>query len=236
MRFVAFMLSLLAIIAIAPMASASSPHENRKATPAPLTPDRARTAAASVPPLIARHDLRVDSASDMSINSTNIGADAMPIDQAVGDLDALSRSLRQVQAGLRDNGEQTSLFAVPLAAGDDGIGSPLEIYQPTNASASGQRFRYYRVGPGFRARVQRLDYLVRRGRKSLASNETPRQDGEFLESPGVDAMYELSPVSPLSVPSQTSQTPSLPSAAIVGRVDNQINGRVSTRLGGTPVE
>lgn len=161
---------------------------------------------------------------------------ATPIDQAVADLDPLGRSLRQVQVGLRDNGEQTSLFAVPLDRDAPAFEAPLELYQPSNAVADGQRFRYYRVGPGFRARVQRLDYIVRRGEKGLAINQTPRRDGEFLESPGVDAMYELSPISPLMTPPPAAAPLPTPSSAISGRLDNQIDSRLRNRLGGAQLE
>lgn len=157
---------------------------------------------------------------------------SIPIDQAVADLDPLARSLRRIQPGLRQDGEQTSLFAVPLTDDAAAIDGPMEIYQPTNALTDGQRYRYYRVGPGFRARVQRLDYLVRRGRRNVAYNEAPHLDGYFLESAGIAAVYELEPLSPVPnhTQGQTTHPTPPPSAAIPGRLDNQLETRVENRL------
>ncbi|MCC5829511.1 MAG: hypothetical protein JJU36_08685 [Phycisphaeraceae bacterium] len=98
-----------------------------------------------------------------------------PVDQAVEDSDPLARGMRIPSVGLRTDGEQTSLFRL-----DDTVdGQPV----------------YYRFGPGFRARVREMDYLVpvmRRGnRYYLESNRTPARDGWFLEVPPMDVVYEL---------------------------------------------
>lgn len=120
-----------------------------------------------------------------------------PVDQAVADMDALSTSLRTVHVGLRADGEHTSLFVAPDPDGD-GV----------------QR---YRVGPGFRARVDRLDYLVRRDRKAVRMNMAPRVDGEFLELAPANTVYELTPL-----PEPAAAMPNLPDR----RVNRQVDGRV----------
>jgi hypothetical protein len=61
---------------------------------------------------------------------------------------------------------------------------------------------YYRVAPGLRARVNRIDYLVRVGRKEYALNIQPRVDGEFLELIPADAMFELVPMPLLFPPAE----------------------------------
>jgi hypothetical protein len=157
-------------------------------------------------------------------------AQAVPIDQAVGDLDPLSRSLRHMPFGLRSDGEHTSLFALPLSP--DAADRPMELYQPTNTLSDGHRFRYYRVGPGFRARVQRLDYLVRRNVKEMARNEAPQRDGQFFEDPGIGAVYDLEPISPLPDHANPAlrHTPAAIPEAIPGRMRNQLHNRLDTRL------
>src|SRR5436190_889208 len=82
-----------------------------------------------------------------------------PIDQAVGDLDALSTSLRSLERGLRSNGEQSSLYAVSAQSVIDGR------YDRQN--------QLYRVGPGFLARVDRLEYGIKVGKKKWAFDIPP---------------------------------------------------------------
>lgn len=120
-----------------------------------------------------------------------------PVDQAVGDMDLLSRSLRRPEVGLRQDGEQTSLFMLAPAP-DDFRGQAMH--------SGGEQATYYRVAPGLRARVNRIDYLVRVGRKEYGLNIQPRVDGEFLELIPADAVFELVPM-PLLSPAteQTSQ-------------------------------
>lgn len=116
----------------------------------------------------------------------------VPVDQAVGDLDPLARSQRTIQVGLRSTGEQTALFELrPDPAGRTTPG-PL-IDAPV----------YYRVGPGFRARVDRLDYLVVTPEQTLGLNSAPRRDGEFYELIPANTVFDLrpSPLAPLPVAS-----------------------------------
>jgi hypothetical protein len=120
-----------------------------------------------------------------------------PIDQAVEDLDALGTSLRRVEPGLRSDGEQTSLFQTP-------------------ADEFGQS-QLYRVGPGFRARVDRVDYLVRRDRRDVAFNVAPRRDGEFVELAPTQTVYELTPMPTIVAP---------PPPGADARVNRQVDGRV----------
>lgn len=97
-----------------------------------------------------------------------------PVDQAVADLDPLATSLRRLEWGLRVDGEQSSLIRRQV---DNGGAGPETVH--------------YRVGQGFIARAPRLNYLVRRGKRELFLNITPRRDGEFIEMPAADTVYDL---------------------------------------------
>ncbi len=158
----------------------------------------------------------------------------VPIDQAVTDQDPLARSLRVVQVGLRHDGEQTSLFGSP----DRGSG----------------RFEdemFYRVGPGFRARLSRMDYIVPvardRDRIIAEMNINPVVDGHFLEQPHSHLVWELEPRPlesgplPLHPPDVAEPDPvdaEQPPAEMFqrrlddARIDGRIDGRIDARIGG----
>lgn len=104
-----------------------------------------------------------------------------PVDQAVADLDPLATSLRRVEVGLGRDGQQASLFEVAPPPGH-------VHHVPV----------YYRIGPGFVTRVNRMDYLVRRGRRELAMNEAPFMDGEFIELIPANTVFELTPLDQLA--------------------------------------
>ena len=99
-----------------------------------------------------------------------------PVDQAVGDLDDLSTSLRRMEVGLQRHGEQTKLY---------------RIEDPTGQN----RPHYYRSGPGFRARLTRPEYLVvaneENGRAQLAINVAPYREGQFLELVPPGTVWEI---------------------------------------------
>ena len=150
-----------------------------------------------------------------------------PVDQAVEDLDPLARSLRQVSRGLHVYGEQTSLFK-PIVIDGEAHREPV----------------YYRLGPGFTARVNRLDYLVPRGEDEIRLNEAPEVDGEFAELIPADTVFELRPISELIL---RPPRPDRPARRLVSsrfwqtgpidtRIDTRIEGRIITLLdmGGDP--
>lgn len=140
-----------------------------------------------------------------------------PVDQAVGDADGLATSLRRISAGLRSDGEQTSLFRVEPSQ-----------YLPQDL---------LRVAPGLRARVERIDYMIRTGKKTFQMNISPRRDGDFLEMIRANTVFDLSPVDlrqhATPTPHTTRQVDQ-PSNAIDsrvdGRTDSAIDGRVSNRV------
>ena len=171
-----------------------------------------------------------------------------PLDQAVADLDPLATSMRTVQVGLRSSGEQSTLYQRVLPAGEPdydraawvstGLGRPQAVY--------------YRVGPGFRARLSRINYLVRVGEKGLALNIAPRYDGEFIELIPNDTVFELNPRvndyralhapgdSPGDAPGDAPGYGGISAAVsglaprvlpVSGRVEGQISGRVDGRAG-----
>jgi hypothetical protein len=138
-----------------------------------------------------------------------------PVDQAVGDLDRLSVSQRKVQIGLRYDGEQTSLFRAPRP-----IGVPYKPgYGPNGPEP------YYRVGPGFIARLPRVDYLVRVDRKHVAYNIQPRHDGEFIELVTADTRFELRPLECIA-PRPVAPPPPPAAETWAGPIDFRLDFRV----------
>jgi|GEM_PF-5267899 len=129
-------------------------------------------------------------------------AQLQPVDQAVGDLDRLSTSLRHVQPGLRHDGEQTSLYTTPQAS-PASLPSLNKTYSLT--APVSQHPAYLRVGPGFTAQMDRPDYIVRRGRKGTASNIAPRRDGEFAEVIPANTVFIINPNSQAPVAAPTNQ-------------------------------
>ena len=154
------------------------------------------------------------------------GGDLQPVDQAVADLDALATSLRQVQTGLRTDGEQTSLFVLrppQTNAYDTPRG---QTPPPWNANPQPI---YYRIGPGFQARVNRMDYLIRTGKREFEINIKPPRDGQFFELIPANTVFDLAPL--------TTTTTPLPAAAdyrIDGRIDLRINSRVDGNASSPP--
>jgi hypothetical protein len=137
-----------------------------------------------------------------------------PVDQAVADLDRLSVSQRKVEVGLRYDGEQTSLFRAPTQV----------PYRPGFGPQSDEP--YYRVGPGFIARVTRLDYIVRVGREGTAYNIKPRRDGEFLELVTANTRFELRPLEAIAPRVPLRQLPPARSPQLQGPMDLRLNFQV----------
>lgn len=129
-----------------------------------------------------------------------------PVDQAVGDLDSLSTSMRHVQAGLGVDGYQSRLYRVEPTG-------PLNFNTPPSSHPA-----YVRLSPGVVAQVDRLDYVVKRGRKGRAYNVAPQSDGEYLEMVPPNTVFMLTPID------MNSET--LPYAGI----DYRVNARVDTQL------
>ncbi len=170
--------------------------------------------------------------------STDLAAPAsalVPVDQAVSDIDPLARGMRQMETGLRPDGEQTSL------------------YTPAQRGLADQQQVYYRVGPGFVARVPRMNYAVPvtymgKGRYKYAYNITPVVDGHFIEIAPIGVVYELSadrpsfrPEDMTTVGDANRPTPDLPppprvtrdvSRQVGARVDSRIDGRVGGQVDG----
>lgn len=105
-----------------------------------------------------------------------------PADPAVSDIDLLSNNLRRVEPGLRSTGEQTNLFLVrPIGGAGDAASAPNAV--PV----------YYRLGDGFRARVDHMEYIVPVDSKTARRNITPVRDGFYLERFPANTVFELSP-------------------------------------------
>jgi len=143
-----------------------------------------------------------------------------PVDQAFGDLDPLMTSLRRTEVGLNVDGEQTSLFRM------DPWVNPGDTFElPT----------YYRLGPGFRARVNRLDYLVIANpfpipnvRKSDLGVNVAGLDGLFVEAPAGEVVYDLRPI-PIIHEGRLDLSDLMPPYAIYDRPDDRVDRMVDRR-------
>jgi len=144
-----------------------------------------------------------------------------PVDQAVADLDPLARSQRRVEAGLRSDGEQTSLFVMP----------------PRADGAPGQLPRYLRLGPGVQAEIPRGDYLVpinpihNPAGVPLATNVAPLQDGLFMEMIPADTVFHLEPIDTrIGMPAPNATTPAADDPHDTGTPDARLDYRVDLRV------
>jgi hypothetical protein len=112
----------------------------------------------------------------------------VPVDQTAEDIDPRQTSLRRMQAGLRADGEQTSVFkAVPVGGGQlDPFDQP----------------RYVKVAPGYRALLPHMDYAVlvnpyprrRLQPQDIGFNVDPVYDGLFVELIPSGTVFDLRPV------------------------------------------
>lgn len=143
-----------------------------------------------------------------------------PVDQAVGDLDALSTSLRQRQAGLRSHGEQSSLFTVPRTL--ENLNGQVHSITPR----ASQMPAYYRVGQGYTAEMDRPSYVVKRGKKEHAKNIQPQRDGEYAELIPANTVFVLD----ASVQQAIHQSGSAPAPVEPVRFDNRIHVEPINRM------
>jgi hypothetical protein len=104
------------------------------------------------------------------------------VDQAVGDLDPLSESIRRIDP----------------AVGRDLNTGRIRLIQPTNREDGfglrlGFDAGYYEYrAPGVRAVFQRPDYLTRNRDGQVVLNQTPATDGEYLELIPPNTVFNLS--------------------------------------------
>ena len=115
-----------------------------------------------------------------------------PVDQAVADLDPLSVSQRRVETGLRSTGEQTTLYRVVVPGVNDRFIDP-GANAGVNPGALGPKVVYYQIVPGVRAKVTRVDYLVKNGGAPSALDIAPTSNGQFVKVVGADTVFELGP-------------------------------------------
>lgn len=112
----------------------------------------------------------------------------VPVDQGVDDVDLRQHSLRFMPAGLRHDGEQTSVFRAQVAPGQrlDPFSQP----------------RLIKIAPGYRALIPHMDYAVlanpsprkRLKPEDFALNRAPVRDGAFIELIPAGAVFDLRPI------------------------------------------
>ena len=157
-----------------------------------------------------------------TIASAQPHGDLQPVDQAVADLDLLATSLRHIQTGLRTDGEQTSLFVLKPSP-TNAFDTPGQTPPPWGIN---EQPVYYRIGPGFQAKVDRMDYLIRTGKRQFEINIKPLRDGEFFEMIPANTVFDLTPRT-------TTPTIDRPqSTATDRRIDARLDLRVDTRVDG----
>ncbi|MBL4700296.1 MAG: hypothetical protein JKX85_03475 [Phycisphaeraceae bacterium] len=153
------------------------------------------------------------------------------IDQAVADLDGLSRSMRQQGSGLRIDGEHTSLYTIPkeklMQLQVLGQAAQLSGVQRTNA--------YLRIAPGIMSQSDQTNYLVtsRTSATGVASNVAPALDGLFIETLPANTVFILSPELKTLIHQANMQRPSVnpamqSNALTAQRVENKIDRRVKS--------
>ncbi len=138
-----------------------------------------------------------------------------PVDQAVEDLDITARSLRQVETGLGAPGQHTQLFS---AGYDDLFEMPV----------------YYRVEPGFVARVNRIDYLVVNDNE-LRLNEAPDADGQFIELIPPNTVFELRTFDEIFAAQAASRPATRPIHQLDNQLDNQLDFLLDHRADAPPM-
>lgn len=168
------------------------------------------------------------------------------VDQAVGDLDGLSRSLRQQDGGLRLDGEHTSLYTIP----QDKIKQLQVLGQAAQSTGVQRTNAYLRIAPGVTTQSDQTNYLVPHKANStgLGSNVAPDQDGAFYEKIPANTVFILSPQLPqmvrqsnLNEAQQTTQTNTQTNKLQPKRVDNRVasrlvNNRVDNRYVGQRID
>lgn len=172
------------------------------------------------------------------------------VDQAVADLDPLVVAMRRVEPGIKtDDGEQTLLYAVYSSDMPSALYPVMKHGQRTPLPV------YYRLGPGFRVKMDRMEYLIPIDRRHYQANIAPKQDGRFIEMPSANMVFDLrpplSPFPPLSSLPPLSRPSSCPasdgnrysdptgkiSASVAGQVnpgpiDGRVHGAVNAAVDG----
>lgn len=158
-----------------------------------------------------------------------------PVDQAVADLDRLTISLRRVEPGLRvGDGEKTALFAPMQWPGQSSRAMVAAIPDRTSDSSS----PFYRIGPGFRAKVDRIDYLIKIDKHEYAVNVAPIQDGKFIELVSPNTVFDLQPVLPIpaTVSTQAAQAvQALPDWSLPRQIDAHLERRIERQIQPRPI-
>ncbi len=131
-----------------------------------------------------------------------------PVDQTVADLDPLARSYRQMEAGLRYEGEHNSRLYTTIS------GDQYSAFAMSGALGTPVKQQYYRIGKGFIARVDRINYLMYARDGELSMNVTPREDGQYIEMIGPNTVFELQPLQTNPAPA-----PQLYDARINARIE-----------------
>ncbi len=165
-----------------------------------------------------------------ALSSAPLHAEAIEgVDQGVGDLDVLSHSMRQTQTGLRSDGEGTSLYRIKA---QDAAAGMLGGAQTQDG--------FYRVGPGFTAKVDRMTYMVvdPYREKTFNANVQGKRDGQFVEVLPANTVFLLDPRSdPRYAQKQLEelerrQTPLAPNQVVARPIDRQVNRQINTMING----
>ncbi len=151
-----------------------------------------------------------------------------PVDQAVGDMDPLSRSQRRVDPGNAKFSDRARIYRLQNRAASMWGQLGVPAMEQMNAQ---QAYRYRYEAPGVRAWLRRPEYLVGNKTGGLALNQAPRKDGEYRELIPAGTVFDLIPDAP-AAQRQTSPTP--PSPWVDRRLSTQINTRIDGRIDNTP--
>jgi len=141
----------------------------------------------------------------------------LPVDQAVGDLDRRSTSLRHIEQGIGVFGQAGALYRR----------QGLDPWSAGNGQPLAQQYQFRQ--PGFTAWIDQPEYLVLDEFGEMRTNASPSQDGQFLGLIPPNTVFDLTP------PTVGGWSPQ-DRAADVGwrdtRISPRIEGRIGTRLSG----
>lgn len=153
----------------------------------------------------------------------DVPAGLEPVDRAVGDLDALSHSLRHVDPGTAQFPEHVRIYRLPDHAA--GMGAQLGDAAHDRTQRD-RRPRYRYEAPGVRAWVRQPEYLVRGGphEPPFVFNRPPQQDGELRELIPPDTVFDLIP------PDRQAADEPDTEAGVDHRIDHRLDTRLDTRI------
>ncbi len=146
-----------------------------------------------------------------------------PVDQTVEDLDPLSAGLRHIDPGNARFSDRVSLYQpiTPMSW------NPVESAIVEGTGINLNRRYQYRI-PGMQAFFDQPSYLVKDEWEQYSFNNSPLNEGEYIEFIPADTVFNLIPEHELTPTPRYEQPldPHFQDNRIDGRLDLRVNGRI----------